>query len=89
MDPDSSKSSMLQDLERRRPVTEVDFLCGEIVRLGKEVNVETPINEVLVRLVKEAEAAGKGSPFIAADKLVVQVGLEKSAKSDETQLIAT
>ncbi len=46
--------STLQSLRRGRP-TEIDYLNGEIVRLGREVGVPTPLNGVLVRIVHEIE----------------------------------
>jgi 2-dehydropantoate 2-reductase len=44
-------SSMLQDIKRRAP-TEIDAICGEIVREGKRVNVPTPVNNLLFQLVQ-------------------------------------
>jgi 2-dehydropantoate 2-reductase len=38
------ESSMLQDVRRNRP-TEIDFINGVIIRLGKEYGIETPKNE--------------------------------------------
>ncbi|MGW8316413.1 MAG: ketopantoate reductase family protein [Bacteroidales bacterium] len=48
------KSSSLQSLETGRK-TEIDFLNGYIVKKGHEVKVNTPLNELLVGLVKEIE----------------------------------
>lgn len=45
-------SSMLQDF-RRGSETEIDYINGAIVRLGEERGVPTPLNRLLVRLVKE------------------------------------
>lgn len=45
-------SSMLQDV-RRGSETEIDYINGAIVRLGQERGVPTPLNRLLVRLVKE------------------------------------
>jgi 2-dehydropantoate 2-reductase len=50
----SNKSSMLQDIEKRRR-TEIDSINGAISRIGKEVHVETPVNNLLTRLVREVE----------------------------------
>ncbi|MCP8317347.1 MAG: 2-dehydropantoate 2-reductase [archaeon] len=47
-------SSMLQDLERRKR-TEVDYMNGAIVRLGKVHGIKTPVNETIVNLVKTLE----------------------------------
>ncbi len=44
-------SSMLQDVERGRP-TEIDSINGIIVAEGKRLNVATPANETVWRLVR-------------------------------------
>lgn len=66
IDP-TARSSMWEDLQRGRK-TEIDLLNGEIVRLGREVGVPTPINERIVQLVKEAEQRGQ-PPSLSADEL--------------------
>jgi 2-dehydropantoate 2-reductase len=48
------RCSMLQDLERGRK-TEIDAINGSIVREGKRFGVPTPVNEVMVMLVKAQE----------------------------------
>jgi 2-dehydropantoate 2-reductase len=48
------KASMLQDVEARR-TTEIDFLNGGIVRVGREHGVPTPLNEAIWALVKGVE----------------------------------
>ncbi len=48
------KSSSLQSLERKRK-TEIDFINGIIVKYGKEVGINTPLNEKLVKIVHEIE----------------------------------
>jgi 2-dehydropantoate 2-reductase len=57
IDP-AARSSMADDLERGRP-TEVDDINGEVVVLGREQGVPTPVNARLVDLVKTAEARGE------------------------------
>lgn len=52
--------SMWQDLHFRRPETEVEYLNGEIVRLGERHGVPTPINRALVAAVKESIQTGRG-----------------------------
>lgn len=49
------KSSSLQSLERGKP-TEIDYLNGYITKLAKQKNVPVPVNEKLVKMVKEIEA---------------------------------
>lgn len=73
VDPEA-RSSMWEDLERRRP-TEIDDLNGEIVRLARTVHVTAPKNERIVALIQEAEAAGLGSPGLQASALAKAIGL--------------
>jgi len=49
-----NQSSMLQSLLRKRR-TEIDFINGEIVRAGEREGVETPLNSIIVSLVKAME----------------------------------
>ncbi len=44
-------SSMLQDLIKGKK-TEIDYLNGAVVELGKRYGIECPVNEGLVRIVK-------------------------------------
>ena len=48
--PASSKSSMLEDLERGRRL-ELPWLSGAVVRLGKEVGVPTPIHQFITTIL--------------------------------------
>jgi len=48
-----------QDLILRRRSTEVDYLNGELVTLGKRYGVPTPINELIVKLVHEMGERGE------------------------------
>jgi 2-dehydropantoate 2-reductase len=48
------KASMLQDVEARR-ATEIDYLNGGIVRVGREHGVPTRLNEAIWALVKGVE----------------------------------
>lgn len=45
-------SSMLQDIKRGAQ-TEIDSICGQVVKYGQLMGVETPINKEFWRLVKE------------------------------------
>ncbi|GAB4469178.1 MAG: 2-dehydropantoate 2-reductase [Anaerolineae bacterium] len=49
-----NRSSMLQDILRGAE-TEIEVISGAVVRLGHEVNVPTPVNALLYRLVKALE----------------------------------
>jgi 2-dehydropantoate 2-reductase len=53
-----ARSSMWEDLEAGR-VTEVDWINGEVVRLGREYGVVTPVNDLLVELIRDAERGGR------------------------------
>jgi len=48
------RSSMLQAIETRRRI-DIDALNGAVVRLGEKVGVETPVNRLLVELVRAKE----------------------------------
>lgn len=51
----TAKSSMLQDVEKRRR-TEVDVINGAIVEAGRRLSIPTPYNDSMVWLVKSLEA---------------------------------
>jgi 2-dehydropantoate 2-reductase len=48
------KTSMLQDVEANRK-TEVDMLAGKVIELGKIYDVPTPVNQKILRSIKEIE----------------------------------
>ena len=70
IDPEA-RSSMYEDLLLGRR-TEVDYLNGEIVRLGEKTKIPTPVNRHIVSLVKQSEHAKSGSPHLAANALLGQ-----------------
>jgi 2-dehydropantoate 2-reductase len=49
-----NRSSMLQDISRGAP-TEVDAICGAVIRAGQAVDVPTPTTIMLYRLLKAVE----------------------------------
>ena len=49
--PPSARSSMLEDLERGRPL-ELPWLSGAVLRIGSEVGVETPIHRFIATVLK-------------------------------------
>ena len=55
-----NRSSMLQDLDRGAP-TEIDALCGAVVREGRRLGVATPVNERLWREVEALESARRSA----------------------------
>ncbi len=58
-------SSSLQSLKRGRP-TEVEYLNGYIADNAKRYNIPTPVNDMIVRMVKEIEC---GKRKVALDNL--------------------
>ncbi|MDB5692648.1 MAG: 2-dehydropantoate 2-reductase [Alphaproteobacteria bacterium] len=50
-----ARSSMYDDLAAGRP-TEIDYLNGEVVALGRKVGRKTPVNEAIVSLIRQREA---------------------------------
>ena len=55
----ANKTSMLQDIENKRP-TEVEMFAGEMIKMGKEVGVPTPINEIFYHAIHVLEEKNKG-----------------------------
>jgi len=68
MDP-KARSSMWDDLERRRP-TEIDALQGEVLALAARYQVPAPVTAEVAALIKRAEAAKAGSPGLTPDKVI-------------------
>ncbi len=71
MDP-QARSSMYEDLTLQRK-TEIDYINGEIVKLGQKINVKTPINSGITELIKQAEQARQGSPMLSSSLLYQRV----------------
>jgi len=67
IDP-QARSSMWEDLHRRRP-TEIDYLQGAVLALARKHRIPAPATEGIVRLVKLGEAAKAGSPGVTADAI--------------------
>ncbi len=53
LSPDG-KTSMLQDIDAGRK-TEVEMFAGRVVGMGKELNVPTPVNQVLLEAIQTLE----------------------------------
>jgi 2-dehydropantoate 2-reductase len=64
-----ARSSMWEDLERRRP-TEIDALQGVILGLARKAGTGAVLTERIVALVRDAEARGKGSPRLRPEQVV-------------------
>ncbi|TGP51557.1 2-dehydropantoate 2-reductase [bacterium M00.F.Ca.ET.230.01.1.1] len=60
IDPEA-RSSMWDDLKRGRP-TEIDELQGAVIRLARQTDVPTPVNERVTALVRQAETEKRGPP---------------------------
>jgi 2-dehydropantoate 2-reductase len=73
IDPEA-RSSMWEDLQRKRP-TEIAFLNGAIVELGRKIGRPTPVNTAVVETIRHAEKQGAGSPQLTAEKLAQRMGL--------------
>jgi 2-dehydropantoate 2-reductase len=67
----SLPGSILQSIKRGRP-TEIDYLNGEIVALGRETNVSTPLNAKIVDLVHRVE---EDKRFYSPEELIEEVKL--------------
>lgn len=52
--PYEFKTSMLQSLEKGS-ITEIDFINGAVVRVGRKYNIPTPVNQTLVAAIKGIE----------------------------------
>ncbi len=73
-------TSMYDDWKAKRP-TEIDYLNGYIVRMGRQLGIPTPVNEALTAMIKavtEKEVSGPG--VVRIDGAVVQpVSLTRAA----------
>ena len=70
IDP-QARSSMWEDLNNQR-MTEIDYLNGAVVRAGRDVGIPTPVNRVLVRLIKEIES-GRRQPGLSSEELLHEI----------------
>lgn len=68
IDPDA-RSSMWEDLERRRP-TEVDQLQGAVVDLARKLDRDAPVNQRVMERVRAAENANSGSPRLRPEQVL-------------------
>jgi 2-dehydropantoate 2-reductase len=63
-----ARSSMWEDLERRRP-TEIDYLQGAILDLAAKSATPAPLTRRIRDLVRSAESARLGSPRLAPEEV--------------------
>jgi 2-dehydropantoate 2-reductase len=54
-DTKNNKSSMLQDVLAQRK-TEVDYLNGHVVAMGRRYNIDCPVNAHLCRQIQDLTA---------------------------------
>jgi 2-dehydropantoate 2-reductase len=67
IDP-QARSSMWEDLQRGRR-TEIDYLQGVITEIAGRRALEVPLSRRIVALIREAEAAGLGSPRLTVERI--------------------
>jgi 2-dehydropantoate 2-reductase len=57
--PYANKTSMLQDIENGR-MTEVEMLAGTVCRMGIELGIPTPVNDLFYHSIKVLEEKNSG-----------------------------
>jgi 2-dehydropantoate 2-reductase len=72
IDP-QARSSMYDDLQRGRR-TEIDFLQGAIIEIAARRGLEVPLSRRILGLIKDAEAARKGSPRLTVAQIRSGIG---------------
>lgn len=80
------KSSTLQDIERCRPKTEIDELCGLTVHYGRIHGIATPVHLTLMELIKEAERAQAGSPKLGSAELLQMVDRKRQQINEKDSI---
>jgi 2-dehydropantoate 2-reductase len=63
-------SSTWQSLLRHTGSTEVDYLNGEIVQLGRLHGVPTPVNALLQTTIRRLAVEGRAPGTLTADELL-------------------
>jgi 2-dehydropantoate 2-reductase len=58
--PESSTTSMQQDMANGKP-SELDEQSGAIVRLGKDLNIDTPVNRFILDCLRPQELKSRGA----------------------------
>jgi 2-dehydropantoate 2-reductase len=70
-----ARSSMADDLRRGRP-TEIDELCGAVVRLAHSLGQPAPLNAKMIELVR---ARPSQDEHVTPDSMLSQLGLAKAS----------
>lgn len=78
-DTAANRSSMAQDVARGVP-TEIERICGEVVRFGRQLGISTPINQSLYDLVEIQTATGSWQEEIKYQPLAVRERLLRLTK---------
>lgn len=81
---EDARSSMQNDLERRRP-TEIDDLQGEVVRLAERVGKTAPMNALIMALIRDAESAGEGPPNLNPADILARFQTEQAPAPSDGQ----
>jgi len=79
IDPQARTSMSYDLMEGRR--TEIDALQGEVVRMGAELGLPTPINEMVLDVVRTAELAREGMPNLTPKALRQEIALNAAAQT--------
>jgi 2-dehydropantoate 2-reductase len=69
--------STAQSMARGTPTTEVDYLSGEVARLGRAHGVATPINVTLQRVVRELSQQRKPPGSMSPDELRARIEAQR------------
>lgn len=64
-DEENTMTSTLQSILRKQP-TEIDYLNGELVRLGAKIGFPVPVNQAAVAAIKRIERTGQ---FLTGDEI--------------------
>ena len=66
--PFNNKPSTLQDLEAGKFITETDIFSGFVVKMGKKLGIDTPINSYLYHSIKTLEEKNRGDFYKPNEK---------------------
>jgi 2-dehydropantoate 2-reductase len=67
IDP-QARSSMSEDLQRGRR-TEIDYLQGVVAAIADRHGLKAPLSHRIIELIRQAEAAGEGSPKLTPEQI--------------------
>ena len=80
--------SSWQSLARRTGAIEADFLNGEIVLLGRQYGIPTPVNEVLQRLANRAAVERLQPGSVSPDQILAEAAAEEEGTEEGTEQAA-